>query len=128
MLRHLPYLPIPGLHFLLAGGRVGRQEGLHCTGHLGEAEGQRWDPVPSPTHPSVFSFPGACPPPRCSDPACPRIFSRVGRCLYPISDNVGQSPQPIPGYFQVIRQNDDLYILVVFKLLLVEVKPAFDTW
>lgn len=52
----------------------------------------------------------------------------MGRYLYPISDNVRQSPQPIPGYFQVIRQNDDLYILIVFKLLLVEVKSAFDTW
>lgn len=48
--------------------------------------------------------------------------------MYPISDDVRQSPQPVPGDLQVIWQNDDFYILIIVKLLLAEVKPAFDPW
>lgn len=60
MLRHLPHFPIPGLHLLLAGGRVSRRRASTALVTWGN-RGSEADPIPSPTHPLVFSFPGTCP-------------------------------------------------------------------
>lgn len=115
MLGHLSHFPFPGLHLLLAGSRVSRQQGLHCTGHLDEAEGQEVCPAPDTTALVLLTVWGH------------GVNGGVGRCPYPISDEVRQPPQAIPGNLQVIRQNDNLHILIKLKLLLVEVEATFDT-